>query len=94
MYAGQVVESGPAGPVVDRPAHPYTDLLIGSVPDPRRAAVPVKRARAGAAATGCPFAARSPWTAAAPRNPAPPRSRTAAGAAATGPPTSTQCPRR
>ncbi|MFE7466047.1 ABC transporter ATP-binding protein [Streptomyces sp. NPDC057499] len=60
MYAGQVVESGPAGPVVDRPAHPYTDLLIGSVPDPRRAAAPVKRARAGAAATGCPFAARCP----------------------------------
>ncbi|MFE7709058.1 ABC transporter ATP-binding protein [Streptomyces sp. NPDC057486] len=60
MYAGQIVESGPAGPVVDRPAHPYTDLLVGSVPDPRRTAAPVKRARAATATTGCPFAARCP----------------------------------
>ncbi|MDR3033030.1 MAG: ABC transporter ATP-binding protein [Kitasatospora sp.] len=61
MYAGRVVESGPAGPVVDRPAHPYTELLVGSVPDPRRDAAPVRPTRAGAVpAAGCPFAARCP----------------------------------
>ncbi|WP_432102612.1 ABC transporter ATP-binding protein [Streptomyces sp. bgisy091] len=63
MYAGQVVESGPAGELVDRPAHPYTSLLVGSVPDPRRPAKAgpgAGRSRAGNPLTGCPFAARCP----------------------------------
>ena len=34
MYAGQVVESGPAVQVTDSPAHPYTQLLLSAAPDP------------------------------------------------------------
>ncbi len=31
MYAGQVVESGPVRAILNRPAHPYTEALLGSV---------------------------------------------------------------
>jgi len=34
MYGGQLVERGPAEEVTQRPAHPYTQLLIASAPDP------------------------------------------------------------
>jgi len=34
MYAGQVVERGPSEEVTQRPAHPYTQLLIASAPNP------------------------------------------------------------
>ena len=36
MYAGRVVESGPATDVLDAPLHPYTHGLIGSVPSRNR----------------------------------------------------------
>jgi peptide/nickel transport system ATP-binding protein len=32
MYAGRIVEIGPVAEVVKRPAHPYTDGLMGSIP--------------------------------------------------------------
>lgn len=32
MYAGRVVEQGPTDDVIDRPLHPYTVGLLGSVP--------------------------------------------------------------
>ncbi|HVX42853.1 MAG TPA: ABC transporter ATP-binding protein, partial [Mycobacteriales bacterium] len=35
MYAGHIVESGPAESVLANPKHPYTDLLLKAVPDPR-----------------------------------------------------------
>jgi len=35
MYAGQIAESGPAEEVLARPKHPYTQLLLSAVPDPR-----------------------------------------------------------
>jgi oligopeptide/dipeptide ABC transporter ATP-binding protein len=35
MYAGQVAESGPVENVLSRPMHPYTQLLLSAVPDPR-----------------------------------------------------------
>jgi peptide/nickel transport system ATP-binding protein len=35
MYAGQIAESGPVENVLSRPMHPYTQLLLSAVPDPR-----------------------------------------------------------
>ena len=35
MYAGQIAESGPTEQVLARPRHPYTQLLLSAVPDPR-----------------------------------------------------------
>jgi peptide/nickel transport system ATP-binding protein len=35
MYAGHVVETGPAEAVLADPRHPYTQLLLAAVPDPR-----------------------------------------------------------
>jgi peptide/nickel transport system ATP-binding protein len=35
MYAGHIVESGPVEDVLARPKHPYTQLLLSAVPDPR-----------------------------------------------------------
>ena len=35
MYSGSVAEAGDIGLVVKQPQHPYTQLLIGSVPQPR-----------------------------------------------------------
>ena len=34
MYAGQIVEQGPVDRVLQSPLHPYTQLLIDSVPNP------------------------------------------------------------
>ena len=36
MYAGQAVEGGPSDEVIQRPKHPYTQLLISAAPDPDR----------------------------------------------------------
>ena len=36
MYAGRIVETGDVGSVLDRPLHPYTHGLIGSVPSRNR----------------------------------------------------------
>jgi peptide/nickel transport system ATP-binding protein len=35
MYGGHVVESGPTESVLAAPKHPYTELLLSAVPDPR-----------------------------------------------------------
>jgi peptide/nickel transport system ATP-binding protein len=35
MYAGHVVETGPMEDVLRAPKHPYTQLLLDAVPDPR-----------------------------------------------------------
>src|SRR6202044_2823209 len=35
MYAGQIAESGPIEEVLANPRHPYTQLLVSAVPDPR-----------------------------------------------------------
>ncbi|HEX3051148.1 MAG TPA: ABC transporter ATP-binding protein [Aggregatilineaceae bacterium] len=40
MLRGYIVESGPVEDVLERPAHPYTQLLKESIPEP----VPLKRA--------------------------------------------------
>ncbi|GMA95953.1 dipeptide/oligopeptide/nickel ABC transporter ATP-binding protein [Pseudolysinimonas kribbensis] len=36
MYAGELIEGGPAESVTQHPGHPYTRLLIDSAPDPDR----------------------------------------------------------
>jgi oligopeptide/dipeptide ABC transporter ATP-binding protein len=35
MYAAQIAESGPVEEVLTNPRHPYTQLLLSAVPDPR-----------------------------------------------------------
>jgi peptide/nickel transport system ATP-binding protein len=69
MYAGQIVERGPAEEITQQPAHPYTQLLIASAPDPDNLGSTLRTgngaARAGAstggpATVGCPFATRCP----------------------------------
>jgi len=42
MHLGQVVEIGPADEVVNHPKHPYTKLLISSIPDSKKN-IPVDR---------------------------------------------------
>ncbi|MER5193691.1 oligopeptide/dipeptide ABC transporter ATP-binding protein [Streptomyces sp. NPDC002755] len=79
LYAGRVVERGPAALVADRPSHPYTRALLAAapVPDPavqsrrqaerRRTAVATPasdRTSTGCAfAPRCPFAQETCWTA-------------------------------
>jgi peptide/nickel transport system ATP-binding protein len=69
MYAGEIVERGPAEELTQQPAHPYTQLLVASAPDPdnlggslRTAAATAARQPAGAATAdeGCPFSPRCP----------------------------------
>ena len=49
MYAGQIAESGPIEDVLAAPRHPYTQLLLSAVPDPK---APPPSLEALAAATG------------------------------------------
>ncbi|MDO8188504.1 ABC transporter ATP-binding protein [Conexibacter sp. JD483] len=76
MYAGRVVEQGPAAELLARPCHPYTRGLLASLPDhrePRRL-----RGIGGAVAAldarpaGCAFAPRCPLASDACRAQAPP----------------------
>jgi peptide/nickel transport system ATP-binding protein len=66
MYAGQIVEQGPTEQVLQTPLHPYTQLLLSSVPDPARAdrePIVVRKGVASAAvdpAEGCRFVERCP----------------------------------
>jgi peptide/nickel transport system ATP-binding protein len=62
MFAGQIVERGPAEDVTQQPRHPYTQLLIASAPDPDQLGTrPPRLLGAPAPATaGCPFSARCP----------------------------------
>ncbi len=43
MYAGRIVESGPIDGVLDQPAHPYTQGLIGSVPSRNKRGAPLQQ---------------------------------------------------
>jgi peptide/nickel transport system ATP-binding protein len=70
MYAGQIMERGPAEELTQRPAHPYTQLLVASAPDPDNLGGALRDGRAGrfrrAGAPGGTPAARQPATAATP----------------------------
>ena len=66
LYAGRVVESGPAAEVLQRPGHPYTRMLLESVPDPARRGSPLRvlPGRAPEASDlprGCAFHPRCPF---------------------------------
>jgi oligopeptide transport system ATP-binding protein len=69
MYRGRIVESGLREAILGSPRHPYTRLLLDSVPavDPASARrlverpVPAIGEAAGAPVRGCPFAARCPY---------------------------------
>jgi peptide/nickel transport system ATP-binding protein len=69
MYLGRIVEGGPSEEVTQRPAHPYTRLLVSSAPDPYRrgliAAPPAParpELRRELPKLGCRFAPRCPHT--------------------------------
>jgi peptide/nickel transport system ATP-binding protein len=62
MYAGRVVEAGPAALLLHRPLHPYTRGLLASVPGPDRggplAGIPGQQPPPGHRGPGCAFAPR------------------------------------
>jgi peptide/nickel transport system ATP-binding protein len=65
MYAGKLAESGPVDDVLDRPIHPYTRGLLGSVPSRNRrgsplAQIPGMTPSLLALPEGCAFAERCP----------------------------------
>ena len=74
MYAGEIVERGPAEEVTQQPAHPYTQLLVAAAPDPDNLGSTLRRGANGTrrqgpqqirtpeqvATTGCPFSPRCP----------------------------------
>ena len=73
MYAGEIVERGPGEELTQRPAHPYTQLLVASAPDPDNLGSALRgnarrqpqgpkgpQAREQATVDGCPFSPRCP----------------------------------
>jgi len=65
MYAGRIVEQGPVDDVLDRPLHPYTRGLIGSVPSRNRRGAPLQQIPGMAPSPlklpeGCSFRSRCP----------------------------------
>jgi len=65
MYAGRIVEYGEVDNVLDRPLHPYTYGLIGSVPSRNRRGVPLHQIPGMTPSLlnlppGCAFKARCP----------------------------------
>ena len=60
MYQGTIVEEGPVGDVLHPPYHPYTELLLSSVPliGKRRGVVSTPAARPAPVTGGCKFANR------------------------------------
>ena len=67
MYAGKIIEKGPAGVVTGQPSHPYTELLLSAAPSPQRQAATAPIARGKGASPnlvspppGCRFHPRCP----------------------------------
>ena len=73
MYAGKLVETADVGPLFRAPLHPYTDGLMGCLPDPTSektvlATIPGSAPRPGDIANGCLFEPRCARAAAACRS--------------------------
>ncbi len=64
LYRGSVMEAGDVDRVIKNPQHPYTQLLVDSIPWPnleqRWGAQPIKVREAVAGSEGCPFIGRCP----------------------------------
>ncbi len=65
MYAGRIVETGSVVDVLERPLHPYTGGLIGSVPSRNKRGVPLAQIPGMTPSLaklppGCPFSPRCP----------------------------------
>jgi len=63
LYAGRVAETAPVRTLFDAPAHPYTQVLLASIPDitirrPRLTTIPGTVPAAGNMPQGCRFAPR------------------------------------
>jgi len=93
MYAGRIVEDGPAERVYTAPAHPYTAALLAAAPVPDPAVQRARRAErravraggdapVGPAAVGCEFAGRCPLVQDVCRSVAPPPVAVAGGGTA------------
>jgi oligopeptide/dipeptide ABC transporter ATP-binding protein len=63
MYAGRVVEQGPAGELLSRPSHPYTEGLLRAVPRRGRRLRPIPGSvpQLDALPPGCAFEPRCPY---------------------------------
>jgi peptide/nickel transport system ATP-binding protein len=66
LYSGRLVEKGPAASIIGRPLHPYTRLLLDSVPDieapsVRKPAIPGEPPNPAAPPSGCAFHPRCPF---------------------------------
>jgi len=70
MYAGEIVERGPAEELTQQPAHPYTQLLVASSPDPDNLGTVLHNGSGPAQrqsndvplhTSGCPFSTRCPF---------------------------------
>lgn len=64
LYRGGVMEAGDVDRVIKDPKHPYTQLLVDSIPwpnlDQRWGSQPIKAREGEVAHDGCPFRARCP----------------------------------
>ncbi len=63
MYLGRIVETGATADLLERPLHPYTQVLLAAIPRPGQAAAGVIRGEAASALhppSGCAFHPRCP----------------------------------
>ncbi len=66
LYRGHIVERGETGEILQHPLHPYTQLLMDSIPNPWRRQEPRRRVSQTTPSTsshGCPYAPHCPLAA-------------------------------